>query len=252
MVSLADRYQGMRLNSPNDLTLKSDGSIYFTDPPYGISPGQQELPFNGVFRISPEGDLTVLATDFDRPNGLAFSPDESKLYIADSSRGHIRVFDVQPDGTLSGSTVFVNVPSPDGMKIDAKGNLHVASSAGIRIFNPAGETVGTIPFPQQPSNCCFGDPDNKTLFVTARTSLYRVRLNESELSTDAKHNLVLTWRSLPGKTFSVYRSSDMLIWEAAADSVPAGADSVTRWTDLSRPLFSPDVRSRYYKVTEKQ
>lgn len=249
---LAERYNGMRLNSPNDLALKSDGSIYFTDPPYGISPGQQELPFNGVFRISPKGELTLLAQDFDRPNGLAFSPDETKIYIADSSRGHIRVFDVQPDGTLQRGSVFVQVSSPDGMKVDAKGRLYVASSSGIAVFMPSGEAFGTIQFPEQPSNCCFGEADNKSLFVTARTSLYKLVLSDGDITTDTKRNANITWASFTGRIYSVYGSSDMISWELAANDVPSGTGMTTRWTDPTRPLVSPEVVKRYYKIVEKQ
>jgi len=253
IVTLADRYQGMRLNSPNDIAIKSDGSIYFTDPPYGISPGQQELPYNGVFRISqPRNELTLLSSDFDRPNGLAFSPDESKLYIADTSRGHIRVFDVQPDGTLQGGAVFVQVSSPDGMKVDAKGRLYVASSTGVRVFTAAGETFGTIALAEQPSNCCFGDADGKSLFVTARSSLYRVRLSDGDISSDSKKNLNIAWASMTGKMYSVYKSSDMLLWELTADDVPSGSGMATRWTDPSRPLLSPEVRRLFYRIEEKQ
>lgn len=252
IISLADRYNGMRLNSPNDLALKSDGSVYFTDPPYGINPGQQELPFNGVFRISPEGGLTLLAQDFDRPNGLAFSPDETKLYIADTSRGHIRIFDVQADGTLQGGDVFVQVSSPDGMKVDDKGRLYIASSSGIAVFMPDGEAFGTIEFPEQPANCCFGDPDKRALFVTARTSLYKVGLSDSEVATDTKRNINLTWASLTGKKYSIYKSSDMATWELAADDVPSAAEMSTRWTDPSRPLLSAEILRLYYRVNEKQ
>jgi len=175
VVTLADKYQGKRLNSPNDVVVKSDGSIYFTDPPYGTPRGQKELPFNGVFRISPDGKLALLAKDFDRPNGLAFSPDEKKLYVADTARSHVRAFDVQPDGTLKGGKEFVGVSGPDGMKVDSKGNLYV-TSRGITVFDAKGRTIGEIEFPERPANCCFGDADNKALFATARTSLYKVRL----------------------------------------------------------------------------
>jgi gluconolactonase len=251
VTTLVDNYEGKRLNSPNDIAIKSDGSIYFTDPPYGISSGEQELSFNGVFRISPERELTLLAADFDRPNGLAFSPDESKLYIADTTHGHVRVFDVQPDGTLEGGEVFVQAPSPDGMKVDHKGKLYVASGQGIMVFNAEGETIGTIAFPEQPSNCCFGDADRKTLFVTARTSVYRVRVNESEVAADTKRNLTLAWSSLAGRTYAVYESSDMATWELGAGGVASMGDTVTRWTDPTKPLLSPEVRRRYYKVAEE-
>jgi len=250
VVTLASRYEGKRLNSPNDIVIKSDGSIYFTDPPYGISGGEQELPFNGVFRISPDGELTLLATDFDRPNGLAFSPDEEKLYIADTTGGHIRVFDVQPDGTLDGGEQFVQVPNPDGMKVDGKGKLYVASASGVAVFSGTGESIGTITFLQQPSNCCFGDADGKTLFVTARTSLYRIRLNDSEIGVDAKGKTILTWSSLSGRTYAVYQSDDMLAWDLAADGVAAKSGTTTTWTDPTAALLSPEVKKRYYRVGE--
>ena len=179
---LADRYNGKRLNSPNDIVVKSDGSIYFTDPPYGISPDQQEQEVNGVYRLSPKGELTLLASDFDRPNGLAFSPDEKRLYIADSSsRSHIRVFDVKPDGTLENGRVFATLKTgeegvPDGMKVDTKGNLYSTGPAGVWIFSPDGTHLGTIRFPEVPANCAFGGRDGRWLFVTARTGLYRIRL----------------------------------------------------------------------------
>lgn len=176
VITLADKYQGKRLNSPNDVVVKSDGSIYFTDPPYGIQPAQKELSFNGVFRISPEGKLTLLTADFDRPNGLGFSPDEKKLYVADTARRHVRAFDVQPDGTLKGGKVLCQAPGPDGMKVDTKGNLYVTCGVGVMVFNASGKAIGTIKLPRGAANCCFGDADYKTLFVTARSSLYRVRL----------------------------------------------------------------------------
>jgi len=175
VVALAEKYEGKKLNSPNDIVVKSDGSIYFTDPPYGVQPSEKELSFNGVFRISPDGNLTLLAPDFERPNGLAFSPDEKKLYVADTARGHVRVFDVQPDGTLKGGEEFVKTPGPDGMKVDTKGNLYVTST-GVAVFDAKGKKLGEISLPERPANCCFGDADNRTLFVTARTSLYKVRL----------------------------------------------------------------------------
>jgi len=180
---LADKFEGKRLNSPNDVVVKSDGTIYFTDPPYGIKPEQQELPFQGVFRLDPNNkELTLLVKDFDRPNGLAFSPDEEVLYIADSSgRRHVRAFDVNPDGTLSKSCVFAEIRSkdpgnPDGMKVDVEGNLYVSAAGGIWVFSVKGERLGIIRTPETPANCAWGDADWKSLFITARTTLYRVRL----------------------------------------------------------------------------
>jgi gluconolactonase len=181
---LSERFSGKRLNSPNDAVVKSDGTIYFTDPPYGIQPEEQELPFQGVFRFDPEHhNLTLLVDDFDRPNGLAFSPDEHVLYIADSSsRRHIRAFTVRPDGTLSEGRIFAAIDSespgnPDGMKIDEEGNLYSAAAEGIWVFSADGENLGIIPTPETPANCAWGAEDGRSLYITARTSIYRIRLN---------------------------------------------------------------------------
>jgi gluconolactonase len=181
---LSERFQGKRLNSPNDAVVKSDGTIYFTDPPYGIQPEEQELPFQGVFRYDPERqDLTLLADDFNRPNGIAFSPDERVLYIADSSsRRRIRAYTVRPDGMLSGGHVFAAINSespgnPDGMKIDVEGNLYSAAAGGIWVFSADGENLGIISTPETPANCAWGDEDGQGLYITARTSIYRIRLN---------------------------------------------------------------------------
>jgi len=177
---MADRFEGKRLNSPNDVVVKSDGSIYFTDPTYGIKKEEQELDFQGVYRIKPDGKLEVLVKNFKMPNGLCFSPDEKKLYIADSTElRHVRVFDVKPDGTLTGGTVFAKVGpggAPDGMKVDNSGNLLSTGPGGIWIFDPTGKHIDTIPTPETPANCGWGDADGKTLYITARTSLYKVRL----------------------------------------------------------------------------
>jgi len=181
---LADKFRGKRLNSPNDVIVKSDGTIYFTDPPYGIKPEEQELPFQGVFRLKPENkELTLLVDDFNKPNGLAFSPDEKVLYIADSSElRHIRAFDVNRDGTLSNGRLFAEIRSdlpgaPDGMKVDVEGHLYVSAAGGVWIFSDKGEHLGVIKTPEIPANCAFGDRQWKSLFITARTSLYRIRLN---------------------------------------------------------------------------
>lgn len=177
---LADRYQGKRLNSPNDVVVKSDGSIYFTDPTYGIKKEEQELDFQGVYRIRPDGQLELLVRDFKMPNGLCFSPDEKRLYIADSSElAHIRVFDVNPDGSLSNGRIFAKTTGPggpDGMKVDLNGNLYVAGPGGVWIFNPEGKKIDIISTPEVPANLAWGDEDGKTLYITARTSVYKVRL----------------------------------------------------------------------------
>lgn len=180
---LAGHYEGKRLNSPNDVVVKSDGSIYFTDPPYGCKSDERELTFQGVFRLSPDGKLTLLVDDFDRPNGLAFSPDEKVLYIADSSaRMHIRAFDVKPDGTLANGRIFADMKTgepgaPDGMKVDSKGNVWATGPGGVWVFDKTGKHLGTIKPPEVPANCAWGDKDGKTLYMTARTGLYRIRTN---------------------------------------------------------------------------
>lgn len=180
---LADKFQGKKLNSPNDVIVKSDGSIYFSDPPYGIQPEQQEQPIQGVYRLSPDGrELSVVADDFIKPNGLAFSPDETKLYIDDSERRHIRVFDVQSDGTLGRARIFydmkVDKPGlPDGMKVDVKGHIYCAGGGGIWVFDPQGNHLGTIVTPEVPTNCAWGDEDLQTLYITAGSSIYKIRVN---------------------------------------------------------------------------
>jgi gluconolactonase len=178
--TVADRYAGKRLNSPNDVVVKSDGVIYFTDPPYGIQPEEREQPCNGVYRIFPDGKIELLVDDFDRPNGLAFSPDESILYIDDSPRRHVRAFDVRADGTLANSRIIADMDhpqpgSPDGMKIDVEGHLYVTGATGVWIFEPDGTLLGVIATPERPANCAWGDADRKSLYLTAQTSLYRIR-----------------------------------------------------------------------------
>ena len=175
--AIASSYEGKRLNSPNDVVVRSDGRVFFTDPPYGITEEQRELPFNGVFTIEPSGGLTLLATDFDRPNGLSFSPDERTLYIADTNRNHVRAFDVAADGTLSNGRVFVTVREegrPDGMKVDTEGRLYVCAKT-VQVFAPDGRPLGVIDCPQMPANCTWGE-DGSTLFITARTAVYKTHI----------------------------------------------------------------------------
>jgi gluconolactonase len=180
VVAVAERYGGKCLNSPNDVVVKSDGSIYFSDPPYGIKPEEREQPCNGVYRILPDGALELLVDDFDRPNGLAFSPDESILYIDDSPRRHVRAFDVRSDGTLANSRILADMDhpqpgSPDGMKVDEAGHLYVTGATGVWVFEPDGTWLGVIATPERPANCAWGDDDRQSLYITAKTSLYRVR-----------------------------------------------------------------------------
>ena len=183
IVPVATHYKGKLLNSPNDIVVKSDDSIYFTDPPYGL-PGQEEgkeLDFNGVFRLAPDGTLTLLDDGFDRPNGIAFSPDESILYVNDSLRGHIRSYDVQSNGTISNGQVFAKLKSeeegvPDGMKVDVCGNVFCTGPGGIWVLSEGGDFLGVIKVPEVPANLAWGDSDLKSLYITARTGLYRTRV----------------------------------------------------------------------------
>ena len=181
LTTAVDRYQGKRLNSPNDVVVKSDGSIYFTDPPFAVAPEDVELDFIAVFRAAPDGDITPLATDFLRPNGLAFSPDESILYVDDSYRRHVRAFDVGPDGSLANGRVLIdmdaeNPRNPDGMKVDAEGRVFSTGAGGCWVFDPSGAHLGTIVLPEIPANCAWGGPDNRTMLFTARNSVYTMRM----------------------------------------------------------------------------
>ncbi|MEX2263843.1 MAG: SMP-30/gluconolactonase/LRE family protein [Bryobacteraceae bacterium] len=185
---LAAKFEGKRLNSPNDAVFKSDGSLYFTDPPYGFpkqdDDPKKELSFNGIFRLAG-GKLQLLHKDLNRPNGLAFSPDEKILYVANShpERKTWTRFDVRADGTIANPKIFYDVTKetaaglPDGMKIDTKGNLYCTGPGGVWIFSPDGKHMGTVQPPEIPANCHWGDADGKTLYMTARTGLYRIRLN---------------------------------------------------------------------------
>ncbi len=184
---LATHYGDKELNSPNDIVVKSDGSIYFTDPSFGRMeyfgrPREQQLSFQGVYRLDPDSrEVTLLVDDFDQPNGLCFSLEESQLFINDTMRAHIRVFDVNGEGLLENGRVWAEVTggrdgAPDGMKIDSQGNLYVTGPGGIHVFDPDAACLGVIKMPQGCANFCWGDDDLKSLFVTASTSLYRVRV----------------------------------------------------------------------------
>jgi gluconolactonase len=175
---LVDKHDGKKLNSPNDVAVKSDGTLWFTDPPYGVPRDQQkEQEGNWVYRFDPDSKkTTVVSKDFDMPNGIAFSPDEKRIYIADSGKGQrVGAFDVKPDGTLS-AAVFWMEGGSDGLRVDEKGNIYTTARDGVRIYSPEGKRLATITFPEVPANCAFGGDDFKTLFVTARTGLYSVKL----------------------------------------------------------------------------
>jgi gluconolactonase len=186
---LAERYQGKKLNSPNDAVYKSNGDLYFTDPPYGFAKEDKdpakELDFNGIFRLTSGGKLELLVKDMTRPNGIALSPDEKKLYVANSdmARKLWMVYDVKADGTLANGKVFFDASNekadgaPDGLKVDKRGNVYATGPGGVWVFTPLGKHIGTIAPTEVPANCGWGDGDAKTLYMTARTGLYRVKLN---------------------------------------------------------------------------
>ncbi len=184
---IAEKWEGLRLNSPNDVVYRSNGDLYFTDPPYGFAKQDddpaKELKFNGVFRVTAAGELQLLVREMTRPNGIAFSPDEKRLYLANSdpAKKLWMVYDLTLNGRLANPRVFADVTKeaaeglPDGLKVDKQGNLWATGPGGIWVFSPSGKILGKIQPPEVPANCAWGDQDGKTLYMTARTGLYRVR-----------------------------------------------------------------------------
>jgi gluconolactonase len=191
---LASHYGDRELNAPNDVVVKRDGAIYFSDPTYGRMPGfgierDQDLDFQGVYRIPPGGgDTQLLADDFGQPNGLCFSTDESLLYVNDTEKAHIRVFDVQDDGTIVNSRVLADGIGTasleigdlvDGMKLDERGNIWVTGPGGVLAFNPEGEHIGTVEVPEPVGNLNWGGPNWNWLFIPATSSVYRIECKVS-------------------------------------------------------------------------
>jgi len=186
--TVVDNYQDKRLHSPNDIVGATNGDLYFTDPPYGLRQpdgtfAAGEMPFNGVYRLAAsDGALTLVVDDFERPNGLVISNDGRQLLIDDTDRHHVRIFDLGADGTVSNGRVFAEVSyggtvgRPDGMKLDSQGNLYVTANTaeGVWVYAPDGTLLGFIGVPEGPANCAWGGPDNRTLFITACTSVYRL------------------------------------------------------------------------------
>jgi gluconolactonase len=179
---LAGNYNGMRFNSPNDIVLGPDGALYFTDPTLDLPKGErQEIPFQGVYRLGTDGTVRLLTRELTQPNGLAFSPDGRRLYVDDSDRRDIRVYDVGVNGDLSNGRVFGTEAGPpqsgvpDGMKVDLDGNLFVTGPLGVWVWDSSGKHLGTIVMPEQPANLAWGDADWRTLYITATTSVYRIK-----------------------------------------------------------------------------
>jgi gluconolactonase len=193
---LANQFQGRQLNRPNDVVVKSDGCIYFTDPwTLPTPPEQWDLPYSGVYRVTPDlGSITLLVDDFVTPNGLAFSPDESILYVNDSRRGHIRSFEVNPNGSLARQTdrVFADLTGsepgvPDGMKADVEGNIYCGGSGGLWVLDPSGKKLGVVVHgATATTNLCFGGADWKTLYFTSRNHLGSVQTNIAGIPVPAK------------------------------------------------------------------
>lgn len=179
VIKLVDEFAGRKLNSPNDVAVKTDGTIWFTDPDYGLGQRAKEQEGNYVYRFDPRSpaDILPVVKDFDKPNGICFSPDEKRLYVADSGQPrHIRVFDVQPDGTVANGRVFAKIDKggPDGIRCDVDGRIWSSAGDGVHVFSPDGKLIGKILVPESPANLAFGGKDDKTLYITARTSLYSI------------------------------------------------------------------------------
>jgi gluconolactonase len=176
---LADHYQGKKFNSPNDVVLGPDGALYFTDPTLDLVKGEkQELPYQGVFRLGTDGSVRLLIQDLTQPNGLAFAPDGKKLYVDDSERKDIHVYDVGRDGSVSNARLFGKLDGPgdpDGMRVDVNGNLYVTGESGIWVWDAQGHHLGTIVLPEQTANLTWGDADLKTLYITSSTSVLKLR-----------------------------------------------------------------------------
>jgi gluconolactonase len=185
---LASTHGGKELNSPNDVVVRSDGAIYFTDPTYGRdegygNPRPTQLDFRGVYRVVPDGtSLSLLIDDFGQPNGLCFSLDQQQLFVNDTVHQHIRLFDVRADGTLANGRLWARTTgagagAPDGMKIDRAGNIYCCGPGGIHVFASDASCLGVIRMPEYTANFCHGDDDLRSLYVTASTSIYRLRVN---------------------------------------------------------------------------
>jgi sugar lactone lactonase YvrE len=174
--TLVDNYQGRKFHSPNDIAVRSDNTIYFTDPPYGLGRRPPELPFMGLYRIDPDGEIHLEGEYYQCPNGLAFSPDEKTLYLALTEADEVVAMDVADDGSTSHVRSFAPVPYPDGIAVDLAGNIYVSGGDGVAVLTPDGALLGTITMPRVPANCAFAGPEGRWLIITARDHLYRVQV----------------------------------------------------------------------------
>lgn len=183
VTSLASTYGGKRLNSPNDLTVASDGTIYFTDPPYGVEEEDRRLDFSGVYRLSPNGNLSLLTKKLTRPNGIDLAPDDSTLYVSDSRETRVWAYDVTANGTIENRRPFATPQdanadgTTDGMAVDVDGNVYTTGPGGVWVYAPDGQRLARIAVPKAPTNVAFGGPERKTLYITARPHVYRVSVN---------------------------------------------------------------------------
>jgi gluconolactonase len=184
--TVVEVWKGARLNSPNDIVAHSDGRLFFTDPPYGVAPADRSLHFQGVYRLDPSGGLELVLDDFEKPNGLAFSPDEKTLYVCDTARYHVRAFQVERSGDIvvgSGRVFATQDPKtpggPDGMKVDRDGRVYVAVAQGVWVYQADGRLLGIIGLNERPSNLAWRGPDGSTLAITAVDKVYQVRLKTS-------------------------------------------------------------------------
>jgi gluconolactonase len=183
VTSLVDTYGGKRLNSPNDLTVASDGTIYFTDPPYGVEEEDRRLDFSGVYRLSPNGNLSLLTKRLARPNGIDLSPNDSTLYVSDSRETQVWAYDVTTDGTIENRRSFATPRdanadgTTDGMAVDVDGHVYTTGPGGVWVYAPDGQRLARIAVPKAPTNVAFGGPERKTLYITARPHVYRVSVN---------------------------------------------------------------------------
>jgi gluconolactonase len=188
--TVVETWQGKRLNSPNDIVAHPDGTLYFTDPPYGVRPEDREIPFQGVFALDPSGELSLVASEgFEKPNGLAFSPDARTLYVCDTAKYHIRAFDVAATGAVAAgsSRVFATMDpgqpgGPDGMKVDRDGRVYVAVALGVWVYEPDGRLLGILGLPKRPANLAWWGHDGRALAITAVDAVHRIRLNVAGLT----------------------------------------------------------------------